>query len=227
MSFKQIMEPLDRLFTLFFVFSPIVIGIFTSFGLDVRLLWVPMGVLFFWALYIYQYRAVYQLSHNKELSLIERMRGLFFFFTFPVLAIITAIGGLSSFSSLPHRIVLGIVAVFLSLLTELMITRAFFEKETALFDKSQEKKLRDVISATFNVVLCFTLATITVNSVITENFLVALIMPVLISPLSVIAYHYEKKSRRLAVDLAISLEASRWLNRLRYSEKKRRKRMEK
>ena len=221
MSLKEIMEPLDRLFTLFFVFSPIVIGIFTSFGLDVRLLWLPMVTLFVWALYIYQYRAVYQLSYNQELSIIERMRGLSFFFTFPILAVVYVISNYDS--SWEKNVILGIVGATCSFIIDLSIPRTFFEKQTALFRKSEKIRLSDVLTATANVTVYFCFATMVINSAILEGTTVALVVLLLLTPFGFLAYRYEKKSRKLANDLAISLKATKWMQRY-LSQKRRKKR---
>lgn len=212
MSLKERMEPLDRLFTLFFIFSPIVIGFFTSFSLDLRLLWVPMGALFFWALYVYQYRAVYQFAYNEELSLIERMRGLSFFFTFPILAILYAINIFSSFgSNLPEKVVLGLVGATCSFIIDLSVPKTFFAKQTTLFRKSEATKLSNVLTATANVTIYFSVATMLINSAIPEGTTSILIMIILVTPFGFLAYRYEKKSRKLANDLAVSLKKTRWL----------------
>jgi len=225
MSLKERMEPLDRLFTLFFIFSPIVIGIFTSFGLDVRLLWVPMGALFFWALYVYQYRAVYQFSYSEELSLIERMRGLSFFFTFPILAILYAITIFSSFgSNWVNKVVLGLVGATCSFIIDLSIPKTFFAKQTTLFRKSEKIKLSNVLTATANVTIYFCFAFMLINSAIPEGATFVIVMIILVTPFGFLAYRYEKKSRKLANDLATSLKKTKWIEHYLGQKKRERRR---
>ena len=235
MSLKERMEALDKLFTLFFLFSPKVIGIVTSFGLDVRLLWLPMGALFFWALYIYQYRAVYHFSYNEELSLIERMRGLSFFFTFPILAIIFTINFFTGFgNNWVNSAILGIVGATCSFIIDLSIPRTFFEKQTALFRKAEKTKLSDVLTATANVTIYFSVATVLIDRAVLEGTIVVVFAIITVTPFGFLAYWFERKSRKLANDLAISLRKTRWMQHYlgqkrraeRRQKRKKRKKLE-
>jgi hypothetical protein len=225
MGFKERMDPLDKLFTLFFVFSPIVIGIFTSFGLDVRLLWIPMIVLFVWALYIYQYRAVYVFSDDYEFSLIERVRGLAYFLNFPVLSILHGIALFTSFADLLARgVIFGTAGAICSIAINFSIPRAFFGRITLSFRESEKRKLSDILWETSSVASYFSLSTIIINSAILSANTVVVILSILVAvPFGVFAYRCERKSRRITKDLSTSLHKNKRIQQFLHPEKKGRK----
>jgi small-conductance mechanosensitive channel len=232
LSFKEKIKPLDELFALLYLFSPIVSGIVVSFGIDSRLLWLPLGIFLLWTLYIYAYRAKYQLQDEEERSLIERARGLCYFFG---MVVSLAINSVIFFTSLrfEHKLIIGILAVVLLILIEEILPKAFFEKQVRLFTKDQKTMLwRSLFHANSvalyfsNVVLTFDLLIPQLSSWTAKPFaeLMSGLMLVFVVAIGVsslfafLAYRQERESRRLAQNLAVSLKSTKWLKH--YLEKK-------
>jgi len=226
MSFKERMEPLDKLFTLFFLFSPIVIGIATSFGMDLRLLWFPMIMFFVWTLYIYWYRGKYQLYVEEELSLIERARGLTYFFGFVATFVLNSF--LVFYPTLENQLIVIVLVGFSLLFVTLTVPRTFFLKQTSLFNRQQKMILHEILFLVGSVSIYYSMAVATINLVIIQGlgFLADAVVLFSLSTLTIFIYQRERKSRKLANELALSLKETNWMGRfigLGKREKRRRK----
>jgi hypothetical protein len=228
MSFKEKIEPLDKLFTLFFLFSPIVIGIATSFGMDLRLLWFPMIAFMVWTLYIYWYRGKYVLFEQEELSLIERVRGLMYFFG---LVATFVLNGFVVFYPTSQNQIIVIVLVGWSLwLIEKIIPRTFFSKQTRWFNRQQEQSLQDVLSNVGSVAIFYSMIVSLLNYILIYlrlELIANLVLLTILSFLILIVYQSEAHSRKLAKALAISLKEDGWMRRYlgqrKIEERRRRK----
>lgn len=225
MNFKEKIKPLDELFALFYLFSPIVSGIIVSFGMDSRLLWLPLLIFFLWTLYIYAYRAKYQLQDEEELSLVERARGLCYFFGLVACLILN---GMIYFGPLlfEYKLIIGILMVLFLILIEKTVPKAFFEKQIRFFTKVQKAMLWKVLFLVNNVALYFSSIIMTFNLLVpllsswkatsvtelilgsTLVFLAAIAMS---SVFAFLAYRQERESRKLAQNLAVSLKGTKWL----------------
>lgn len=220
MSFRERIEPLDKLFTLFFLFSPIVIGIATSFGMDLRLLWFPMIMFFVWTLYIYWYRGTYQLYEEEELSLIERVRGLTYFFGFVATFVLNSY--LVFYPTLENQLIVIVLVGFSLLFVTLTVPRTFFLKQTSLFNWQQKMILHEILFLVGSVSIYYSMTVATINLVITQGLgsLVDAIALVSLSVLTIFIYQRERKSRKLAHELAISLKETNWIGRFIGQEKR-------
>jgi hypothetical protein len=225
-SFKERMEPLDELFTLFFLFSPIVIGIATSFKMDLRLLWFPMIMFFIWTLYIYWYRGKYQLYEEEELSLIERARGLTYFFSFVATFILNSF--VVFYPTWENRLIVIVLVGFSLFVVMVAIPRTFFFKQTNLFNEKQKMTLYKILSLVTSVSIYFSMTVAIINSIMYQHlgFLADIIVLGFLSLPVIFIYQREKKSRKLANDLAISLKDTRWMGRY-LGQKKREERKQK
>jgi len=220
-DFKEKIKPLDELFTLFYLFSPIVSGIVASLGLDLRLLWVPMVAFLLWTLYIYGYRAKYQLQDKVELSLIERARGIVYFFDLVVAISFNSIFFFTSFS-FEYKIAIGIFMLFLMFLLEWVIPRAFFQRQTSPFNKAQRELFRKILYLAGNVAFYYSSIVMAFNSMILSpgsqnNFYtgIGILLGdlIVVPPLAFILRRQERESRRLAKNLSVSMKATKWLNK--------------
>lgn len=209
------------------MFSPIVIGIATSLGMDLKLLWIPMIMFFVWALYIYQYRGNYQLYKEKELSLIERARGLMFFFS----SIVTFIlNGFVVFHPTWQNRVIVIVSVGISLkIIEIGIPRAFFSEQTALFNNQQKRTFRRVLSLVGSVSIYYSTMVAVINLLMYQNvnLLTNIVALSILSFPIIVIYRRERKSRKFAESLAISLKDTRWLRRYEGQRKRKERKLKK
>jgi len=213
-EFGEKIKPLDELFTLLYLFSPVVSGIIASLGLDLRLLWLPLVAFLFWTLYIYAYRAKYQLQDEEELSLVERARGLTYFFG--LVATFTGNTCLFFFNtSLSNMVIAVILTLVLLFLIEQTVPRTFFKKQTALFTRDQRRMFSDALYNADNVSYYFSAIVVSLNSAILGSFPWNVYYALLFAPLGItlgiLAYIQERKSRKLARNLAISLKGTRWL----------------
>lgn len=219
MSFEKRMESLDKLFTMFFIFSPVVIGLVISFGIDPRLVYFN-GLLFLvWAIYIYGYRGVYQLQDQRELSFIERARGVTYVFSFIVTFILN--GFLAFYPSIVNSLVVVVlVGVSLTALV-IIIPKVFFSKQTTLFKKEQNTMFYKVLSLTGSVSIYYSTIVAILGSLIYQKLgfpIDMLGLSVFSIPL-VFIYQRERKSRELASNLANSLKDTSWMKSYLRQEK--------
>lgn len=220
MSYEAKIKPLDDLFTLFYIFSPVASAMLVSFGVDSRLLHFPLIMFLLWTIYVYFYRAKYQLHDQQELGLIERARGLTYFF-----GLVASLVGVSFAFYLPgfvNNLVIIVLTVAFLFLIEQTVPRTFFKKQTATFTKDQKKKFTEVLFFADNVSYYFSVIIVVINSTLFN--LISLATFFLFVPgcivLSFLFYRQERKSRKLARNLAISLRGTKWVRK--YTGKKTR-----
>jgi hypothetical protein len=205
------MESLDKLFTMVFLCSPVIIGLVISFGVDPRLVYFN-GLLFLvWAIYIYGYRGVYQLQEQRELSFIERARGVSYVFSFIVTFILN--GFLVFYPSTVNSLVV-IVLVGVSLTAVVaIIPKAFFSKQVTLFKKEQKIMFYKVLSLTGSVSIYYSMTVAMLGSLIYQKLgsLIDILGLAVFSMPLVFIYQRERKSRELAGNLANSLKDTSWM----------------
>lgn len=226
MRFEEKIKPLDELFTYFYLFSPITYGVVASLGMDLKLLWLPLITFMLWTLYIYAYRAKYQLQDEVELSMIERARGLMYFFGLVITFSSNSVAYLTTFL-LEYKLLTGLFMILLLFLLEWFIPRTFFQKQTQLFNKTQKRLFGEVLFFAGNVALYYSIIVMTFNSLIlllNSWDIIAVVLPlnlIVVLVFALFLYRQERKSRRLAKNLAALLKGTKWLKK--YLDKKRRK----
>lgn len=226
LNFKEKIKPLDELFTYFYLFSPVSSGIIASLGLDLRLLWLPLVAFMLWTIYIYGYRAKYQLQDEIELSFIERARGIVYFFD---LVVAISFNSIVFLTLLPfeYKISLGIVLILFMFLLEWVLPKAFFQRQTSPFNKTQRNLFSKILYLTGNVAFYYSSIVMTFNSLILlshpqDTVYVTVILLtdlVVVSAFAFILRRQERESRRLAKNLSVSLKATKWLSK--YLEKRK------
>lgn len=230
MSFEERMDPLNKLFLMISMFSPVVVGIATSFGLDPRFLWFPMLVFLSWSIYIYWYRGVYQLREEKERSLVERIRGISYVFCFVATFVLNGFLILYIESDLENTPIVGIAVIVVTSLLLIIITigipKTFFLKQTTLFNKSQMESLHRILkevgvaSIYVSFLIFFNNVTIVLKSFFPFDILLTLLMSGFFCAK---IYFAERNSRMTSQELSLSLKKTRWL-RMFLSSKKSKKR---
>jgi len=229
MSIKEKMGPLDELFLALFAFSIAVPAIGQSFGVDPRFLWMPVVTFALWTIYIGYYRGAWKFRDYPELGLVERMRGWSYFLNL----IGTLTGNAILFFALSRQdVVYAFTGFFLAsgfpVLVTLIIPRTVFERETALFNPSQRKIFIKVSNEVGSASITLSMSIVTTNFyVLSPNIVFPLNILIIFGVISQVllllrATIFEKQSRGLARNLAISLKESRWWQR--YSYRQRRKR---
>lgn len=213
MNYEAKIKPLDELFVLFYLFSPVVSGMLVSLGVDSRVLWFPLIIFLLWTLYIYLYRAKYQLQDEKELSLIERARGITYFFG--LIASFVGIGCIFYFPELASKLITLVLVMTCLFLIEQTVPRTFFSRQTALFTKDQKAEFKKVLYSADNVSYNFSIIVVVINvallNFISWGFVIFWVPICIVS--TILAYRQESKSRKLAKNLAISLQGTKWLKK--------------
>jgi membrane protein implicated in regulation of membrane protease activity len=225
--FKDKIKPLDDLFISLFLFAPIVPIMAAAFGLEQKLIWFPYAMFLAWVIYIYGYRARYVLQDYDELSMIERARGVTYFFC---LIITILLNSYVVFFPTPENRIVIIVSVGIILAAiEIIVPRVFFSRQTELFSKDQKKIFNRTLALASAVCIYYSMTIATVNQAFFEFLSVnpsisALIVISIIVVLvgSIFIYPREKDSRQNAERLATSLGETEWLKR--YTTAKERKR---
>jgi len=231
MKFKDKIKPLDDLFTSFFMFAPIVPIMVVAFGLDHRLLWFPYFMFLAWVVYIYWYRAKYVLQDYDELAMVERVRGLTYFFC---LIVTLLFNSYVVFFPTPENRILTIVSVgFILGAIELIVPLAFFSRQTELFNKEQKKTLYKTLALASAVSIYYSMMIASVNQVLFESFFVnpnlpaMIILSLMIFVVGIVfAYPREKGSRRYAEKLAASLEETEWKKQYTTTKERKRRKIE-
>jgi len=229
MTFEERMDPLDKLFLMISMFSSIVVGIATSLGLDLRLLWIPLLSYLGWSIYIYWYRGVYQLREEKERSLIERIRGLSYVIGFVITFTLNGcwIFYLDFIVDTTRRLVGSLAVIILVVILLLVITlgipKTFFLKQTRLFSKPQMASLYKILRETGTVSIYFSVLIMTINSFKTVlDFLspISIFSFLVFGFYSIKIHNAEKESRKLSHELALSLRKTRWLRKFLASQRR-------
>ena len=212
-SFEKKMGSLDKLFTSLFLFSPVVCQLAISLGVDPRLVWFNVLMFFLWTVYIYWYRGVYQFQEEKELSFIERARGVSYFVSFIPTFILN--GFVVFYPSTVNRLVVIVLVGISLIIIEGVVPRTVFSKQTSLFKKEQRIRFRKVLSLTGSVSIYFSAVVASIsllgfentgsNAVIWFGLGVIFLLPL------IFIYQRETKSRELAENLAESLKDTGWL----------------
>lgn len=210
-DYEAKIKPLDELFELFYLFSPIVSGMLVVLGVDSRLLILPLVMFLLWTLYIYAYRAKYQLQDEKELSLIERARGITYFFG--LVASLAGVSCLFYFPGLANHLITVVLILVCLILIEHTVPWAFFSKQIALFTKDQRKKFTEVLYFADSVSYYFSGIVVFVDLALLNFIPWTVFIFLACIVLTILSYRQERKSRRLARNLAISLRGTKWLKK--------------
>lgn len=216
------MDPLDKLFLFFFTFTSMLGTILASYCFNLRLLWTPLVFFMIWGVYIYYYRGVYQLSHIPELSIIERGRGLSFFFCLSVsLALHVPVFLNPTFANL---LIGAIGTSSLSIIVILSIPKTFLAKQTALFNEKQKWNLNYILQTTVMISIFLSIGVLVLDFLLLDMEIQSLSLYTFFyfAVIGILTYRWEKASRKLSGDLAMSLKKSRWHQRFlkKYGKKK-------
>jgi len=221
LNVKEKMKPLENLFGYFFLFIGIILEIVLSIGLgvvNVLLFSIPLVGFVLWTLiYIYGYRARVRFQDEHELLFIETARAYTYFFTLPI-SIILNVFVVFSPTFLNAILVIVVVGVALNLLI-LFMPRIFFFRQTSFFDKNQKAKFRKVLSYVGSVSIYYSMSLAVLDSIIAEliiqepyefNLSTLLLVLIIFSIPTLFIYDRERKSRKHAEILAVSLKETRW-----------------
>lgn len=213
---------LDNLLLAVFGFSLVVPTIVQSYDLDTRLVWLPTGFYAFWILFKAYLNPKYFLSDSPERAMIERIGGWYYVFSLAI----TLVGNYILLGILPRTTetyFLGVSGVaFMNMLILVFLPRRLFRKEIIYMNKKQEmdvyKILRETGSASIFlsiIVLILNLEFMGSTKFSIENAILTLSIVFI---LFIYSFFRDKKSSKLAHELAISLINSGWYKN--YSSKR-------
>lgn len=208
-------DRLDKLLLFLVGASFTVPSIAGSFGLDPRLVWGPVISYAAWIVF----RAVLPtiiLSYPQR-SIVERMRGWFYLFSLAVTFFINFL----MLVILPRTFEVFFVGVatvgFILMLIVAFIPRTFFRKEIVYMSKEQERRIYKILKEAGSASIFFAIGILLLSMefVGLEEFSLPSTVMSLTTVLALFVYavYRERKSSKLARELADSLINSAWFER--------------
>jgi hypothetical protein len=218
---------LDEILKILFGVSLVVPSIVQSYGLDTRLVWIPILFYAFWILIITYYKPNRVFSDYPERAIIEKIRGWQYVFS---LAITLSMNWLL-LTVIPKTIFTffagTITVAFLLVLVVKFLPQALFRREVTFMSKYQETKIYLILQESGAASIQFSLSVLILNLEFiasTEFAIVNIIITLLFAgALFFRALSNEKKSSRLASDFAIELKNSNWYKKYSYDQRRKKR----
>lgn len=220
MSIRDKMHPIDDFLSYLFLLLTLVVEIVLSLGFgftDVLVFTIPLVGFVLWVLlYIYGYRAKILFRDDDELFFIENARTVIYFFTLLVAIILNTVLVFTPGVELRIPLMIGVSGFLLFI--EVIIPKAFFRTEMSLFNETQNELFIKLLSRVGSVSIYFSMFIAVSDQIILEivkkpfvtNILYFVVAIPTIGVLVFLVYWRENSSRKYAIELADSLEATNW-----------------
>ncbi|MGD0549112.1 MAG: hypothetical protein ABSA81_01035 [Candidatus Bathyarchaeia archaeon] len=194
---------------------PVVDAAVVSFGLDMKLIWVPSFVLVAWPIYLLTEKFP---TEEPELAFLQSVRASIYFFD--LLWLIAGNGLLVTPLNLTTFVFTPLVAL-VSVLIDVGILHSH-RAEVKLFDNEQSRLFTSMVMGAGFASVWLSVAVVQTDFVIwtSKGEVFSILIGIAFSGvLGYFAYRREAKSAKFARELADSLKRSRWHRKLRFQRR--------
>lgn len=227
MKINKSIATLDETLLILFGASLIVPSIAEAYGVDTKILWVPIIFYASWTFIVAYYKPNRFFSDYPERAIIERIRGWQYVFS---LATTLLLNGLF-FTILPKTLITiilgGLFVAFLLMLVVRFLPRGLFRKEVTFMSKHQEVQMLFVLKESGIASIRFSVSILTLNldllSSTESSILNTFLTSIIVIGFFVYGYKKEKDSSKLASDFAINLKNSNWFKKYSFHQRRNKK----
>jgi len=224
MDIKTKFTNLDILLAIIFGVSLVVPSIAQTYGLDVRLVWMPTICYILWTLITGFIKPNFLAADSVEISTIEKIKGWSYVVSLPIILILNFLllqyaprtGAYYLFTMLAVFSVAMLLRV-----TILSFPKLFFRQEVIYMKKEEEKLINKMLIEAGSASIWGSFSLLTVNGLIANavnySYLQAIIVPVSGISLLIVAYYRNRKASKFVPLIAESLINSNWYKK--YSAK--------
>jgi len=224
-------DAIDNLLLAIFPASFVVPTIGQSFGLDIRLIWVPTICYSVWIVFTGYVKPRISYSDSQERSMVERIRGWSYVTSLPITLILNSI--IIPLSPHAPYVLLVCFAVIVSVgvllaAADVALIKTFFEKEIKCMDEAQKLTMIEMVKETGvgSIWASWCVITLNFNLIVPKDLTLPTGIATLFvaSLMFVYSYYRNRKSIKIAGEISHSLIGSKWSKRYNATAgKKRRK----
>jgi hypothetical protein len=223
-------DTLELLLMFILAVSFVIPAIGQSYGLDPKLLWLPVIAYSCWVISMAIINPRLKFRYSKERSTVERMRGLSYVVVLPIMIILNGICSYlafvnSSYFFYVNSTVIAVIPIF-SLFAVKSVLRGVFSTERSCLTESQKETLSKMFAKTIGASIFGSFGILTINfQIIIPKDLIAPELSIT-ALLMFVCFYINKQSSQLAATVSKSMVDSKWLNRfnstVKESHRKRR-----